>query len=186
MTTSSFTFIFLDSDNVLWPKLEDFKDMLRKESEVRLDILGPWARNVVREEAGWRLDLYKNWLQLLADGIGDPIFDGDVEYPWDAEINYDEYVYADDEYWRSEGEGGGRRRSYDERPMERSQYDERRGRRGEEEEVRGRSNSNGGGGNAVANDAVKRRRSRPPQQAGSSRKKGPRKRKEQTAKNNTT
>ena len=67
--------------------MKDFKKALKKESELRLDILGPWASDVVKEEASWRLDLYRGWLQMLADGVGEPVFEeGEVEYPWNTEM----------------------------------------------------------------------------------------------------
>jgi len=70
----------------IWPALSSFKDLLKAESEFRLNLVGEGFSDAVREEALWRLDLYKQWLEVLKDGIGEPVFD-EMEYPWyrDAE-----------------------------------------------------------------------------------------------------
>jgi len=56
--------------------------MLRRESELRLDLLGPWAADVVKDEADWRLELYKGWLKLLDEGVGEDVIGLQPDYPW--------------------------------------------------------------------------------------------------------
>ena len=50
-----------------------FRELLRNEADFRLRILGDGWSDVVREESDWRLGLYRDWLWLLNDGVGDPI-----------------------------------------------------------------------------------------------------------------
>lgn len=57
----------------LWPDLDTFRSLLRNEAGMRLRILGNDWSEKVKEESDWRLDLYKNWLWTLNDGVGDPI-----------------------------------------------------------------------------------------------------------------
>jgi len=56
----------------LWPDMDTFRGLLRNEAELRLKILGDDWADVVKEEADWRHDLYKNWLWTLHRGVGEP------------------------------------------------------------------------------------------------------------------
>ena len=53
--------------------MDTFRRLLRNEAELRLNILGDDWTDVVKEEADWRHDLYKNWLWTLHRGVGEPI-----------------------------------------------------------------------------------------------------------------
>lgn len=57
----------------LWPDLDTFRSLLRDEAGMRLRILGKDWSEAVKEEADWRLDLYKNWLWTLHNGVGEPL-----------------------------------------------------------------------------------------------------------------
>lgn len=57
----------------MWPDMPTFRELLRNEADFRLRILGDGWSDVVREESDWRLGLYRDWLWLLNDGVGDPI-----------------------------------------------------------------------------------------------------------------
>lgn len=56
----------------LWPDLDTFRNLLRDEAGMRLRLLGNDWKGAVKEEADWRLDLYKNWLWTLHNGVGEP------------------------------------------------------------------------------------------------------------------
>jgi len=58
-----------------WMKLPTFKRYLRNEAELRLWILGPDWEELVRGESEWRLQLYKQWLRAVDNGIGEDAFD---------------------------------------------------------------------------------------------------------------
>ena len=56
-----------------WPDMDTFRKLLRSEAELRLRILGEDWTDTVKQESNWRLDLYKEWLWVLHDGVGDSI-----------------------------------------------------------------------------------------------------------------
>lgn len=58
-----------------WMNLPTFKRYLRNEAELRLWILGPDWEELVRGESEWRLQLYKQWLRAVDNGIGEDAFD---------------------------------------------------------------------------------------------------------------
>ncbi|KAL7463369.1 hypothetical protein ACHAXS_003744 [Conticribra weissflogii] len=57
--------------NKFWMDLPTFRDYLRTEAKLRLNILGPDWKESVLDESRWRFDLYKKWLYLLDDGVGE-------------------------------------------------------------------------------------------------------------------
>ncbi|KAL3804352.1 hypothetical protein HJC23_011280 [Cyclotella cryptica] len=57
--------------NKFWMDLPTFRDFLRTEARLRLKILGPDWKESVLDESRWRFDLYKRWLFLLDDGVGE-------------------------------------------------------------------------------------------------------------------
>jgi hypothetical protein len=59
------------SGNKFWMDLPMFKDFLRKEAQFRLKILGPDWKESVLDESRWRYDLYKAWLQMVDEGVGE-------------------------------------------------------------------------------------------------------------------
>lgn len=59
------------SGNKFWMDLPMFKDFLMKEARFRLKILGPDWKESVLDESRWRYDLYKTWLQMIDDGVGE-------------------------------------------------------------------------------------------------------------------
>ncbi|KAL3784501.1 hypothetical protein ACHAW5_000063 [Stephanodiscus triporus] len=62
--------------NKFWMDLPTFRDFLRKEARFRLQILGPDWKESVLDESRWRYDLYKTWLTMLDDGIGEnPLYE---------------------------------------------------------------------------------------------------------------
>ena len=63
----------------VWMDVETFKRKLRKEAELRLLILGPDWEEWVKGESDWRLNLYKKWLLIVEEGIGDDPFE-DISY----------------------------------------------------------------------------------------------------------
>jgi len=56
-----------------WPDITTFRNLLRDEASLRLNILGDDWADIVKQESDWRLKLYKDWLWTLHDGIGNPI-----------------------------------------------------------------------------------------------------------------
>ena len=56
----------------LWPDMNTFRGLLRNEAQMRLRILGDDYSDMVKNEADWRTDLYKNWLWTLHRGVGEP------------------------------------------------------------------------------------------------------------------
>ena len=56
-----------------WPDIDSFRKMLRDEAGMRLSILGDGFADTVKDESEWRLELYKNWLWTLHNGVGKPI-----------------------------------------------------------------------------------------------------------------
>jgi hypothetical protein len=62
--------------NKFWMDLPTFRDFLRKEAQLRLKILGPDWKESVLDESRWRYDLYKTWLTMLDEGVGDnPLYE---------------------------------------------------------------------------------------------------------------
>jgi hypothetical protein len=57
----------------VWVDIDTFRDLLRSEAGLRLRILGDDWADTVKEESNWRLDLYKEWLWTLHNGVGKPI-----------------------------------------------------------------------------------------------------------------
>lgn len=64
--------------NPMWVDINKFRDLLRKEAELRVRILGDDWEETVKKESKWRLDLYKEWLWSLSEGVGDPIVESRV------------------------------------------------------------------------------------------------------------
>lgn len=62
----------------VWMDINTFRDLLRKEAELRVRILGDDWKDTVKRESKWRLDLYKEWLWSLSDGVGEPIIESRV------------------------------------------------------------------------------------------------------------
>jgi hypothetical protein len=56
-----------------WPDMKTFRKLLRSEAELRLRILGDDWEETVKQESDWRLNLYKDWLWTLHNGVGEPI-----------------------------------------------------------------------------------------------------------------
>jgi len=52
-----------------WPTLREFKKMLKNEAKFRLEVVGPWASEALRNESIMRLELYKAWLHVLDEGL---------------------------------------------------------------------------------------------------------------------
>ncbi|KAL3919720.1 MAG: hypothetical protein SGILL_003616, partial [Bacillariaceae sp.] len=55
----------------VWMDLDTFKDLLRKEAEFRMRLAGEKFAPDIKRESDWRLELYKDWLWKLHDGIGE-------------------------------------------------------------------------------------------------------------------
>jgi len=62
-----------------WPDIDSFRNMLRNEAGLRLRILGDDWSDAVKDESEWRLNLYKDWLWTLHDGVGDPLVESPSE-----------------------------------------------------------------------------------------------------------
>lgn len=60
----------------IWMDIPTFKQYLRTEAELRLAILGPDWEDWVKGESDWRLNLYKSWLDVVDNGVGDDVFEG--------------------------------------------------------------------------------------------------------------
>jgi hypothetical protein len=56
-----------------WPDMKTFRKLLRSEAELRLRVLGEDWEETVKQESDWRLNLYKDWLWTLHNGVGEPI-----------------------------------------------------------------------------------------------------------------
>ena len=65
--------------NSLWMDIPTFKQYLRREADLRLTILGPDWEDWVKGESDWRLNLFKNWLGVVENGVGDDLFE-DISY----------------------------------------------------------------------------------------------------------
>lgn len=62
--------------NKFWMDLPTFRDILQKEAQFRLQILGPDWKESVLDESKWRYDLYKTWLTMLDEGVGEnPLYE---------------------------------------------------------------------------------------------------------------
>ena len=62
--------------NKFWMDLPTFRDYLRTEAQLRLKILGPDWKESVLDESRWRYDLYKTWLTMLGEGVGEnPLYE---------------------------------------------------------------------------------------------------------------
>lgn len=62
--------------NKFWMDLPTFRDYLRTEAQLRLKILGPDWKESVLDESRWRYDLYKTWLTMLDEGVGEnPLYE---------------------------------------------------------------------------------------------------------------
>jgi len=76
---------FFDGDdpppNRFWMDLDTFRDVLRKEAQLRLKILGPDWKESVLDESRWRYDLYKTWLTMLDEGVAEDLLDDYVDRP---------------------------------------------------------------------------------------------------------
>ena len=57
-------------DSSVWMDMDTFRDMLRSEAELRLRVLGDDWAPTVKQESDWRLNLYKDWLWALHNGVG--------------------------------------------------------------------------------------------------------------------
>jgi hypothetical protein len=82
----------------VWVDIDTFRDLLRSEAGLRLRILGDDWADTVKEESNWRLDLYKEWLWTLHNGVGKPIVES-----------------RSDRMRRKRGGGGGGKREEDKR-----------------------------------------------------------------------
>lgn len=56
----------------MWPDLNSFRDMLRRESSIRIELAGPSIIGAIRLENRLRMIAYKWWLKALEEGIGGP------------------------------------------------------------------------------------------------------------------
>jgi hypothetical protein len=57
----------------LWMDFDTFKELLRKEAEFRMRIAGEGFAADIKRESDWRLQLYRNWLWAIHDGIGESV-----------------------------------------------------------------------------------------------------------------
>ena len=64
---------------VFWPDIDTFRTLLRQEAGFRLNVLGDDWADIVKQESDWRLNLYRDWLWTLHDGIGNPIVESRSE-----------------------------------------------------------------------------------------------------------
>jgi hypothetical protein len=67
-----------------WPDRIEFRDMIMEEAKWRIDIAGDWSAPLVKAETKWRYNLYRNWLNFLdtgydMDGFDSMTFDGDTD-----------------------------------------------------------------------------------------------------------
>ena len=62
--------------NKFWMDLPTFREFLRTEARLRMKILGPDWKDSIMDESRWRFDLYRRWLYLLNDGVGEnPLYE---------------------------------------------------------------------------------------------------------------
>ena len=59
--------------NKYWMDIDTFRNLLRSEAELRMNILGGRFSKAIKDESDWRLNLYKDWLWTLDKGLGKPI-----------------------------------------------------------------------------------------------------------------
>ena len=59
--------------STFWPDMTKFRDLMRREEELRLRILGDDWTPSVRQETEWRMGLYKDWLWTLHNGVGNDV-----------------------------------------------------------------------------------------------------------------
>jgi len=71
--------------STLWMDIPTFKQYLRREADLRLMIIGPDWEDWVKGESDWRLNLYKQWLNVVENGVGDDMMD-EMSYVPDGEI----------------------------------------------------------------------------------------------------
>eukprot|EP00535_Pseudo-nitzschia_heimii_P006498 CAMPEP_0197175446 /NCGR_PEP_ID=MMETSP1423-20130617/1661_1 /TAXON_ID=476441 /ORGANISM="Pseudo-nitzschia heimii, Strain UNC1101" /LENGTH=738 /DNA_ID=CAMNT_0042624609 /DNA_START=146 /DNA_END=2362 /DNA_ORIENTATION=+ len=62
-----------DPDSPIWVNMDTFRDLLQKEADFRLNILGDDWSDIIGEENDWRTGLYKSWLWSLNNGVGESI-----------------------------------------------------------------------------------------------------------------
>jgi hypothetical protein len=70
--------------STLWMDIPTFKQYLRREADLRLMIIGPDWEDWVKGESDWRLNLYKKWLNVVENGVGDDMMD-EMSYVPDGE-----------------------------------------------------------------------------------------------------
>ena len=70
-----------EEDDSVWMDVSTFKQFLRKEMDLRLWILGPDWKDQIRSESQWRLNLYKQWISALEDGVGKDFTEEYARYP---------------------------------------------------------------------------------------------------------
>jgi len=63
------------SSNTIWMDVPTFKQYLRREADLRLMILGEDWEDWVKGESEWRLNLYKKWMDVVQNGIGNDIME---------------------------------------------------------------------------------------------------------------
>ena len=63
---------FAEDGGTVWPDLNSFREMLRRESSVRIELAGPSIIGAIRLENRFRMMAYKWWLNALEEGIGSP------------------------------------------------------------------------------------------------------------------
>lgn len=74
---------FGETDSI-WMDIPTFKQYLRREADLRLSILGPDWEDWVRGESDWRLNLYKKWLGVVENGLGDDLME-EISYAPESE-----------------------------------------------------------------------------------------------------
>lgn len=62
-----------DPNSPIWVNIDTFRDLLKKESDLRLRFLGQDWDRTIEQENDWRTDLYKKWLWSLNNGVGESI-----------------------------------------------------------------------------------------------------------------
>ena len=62
-----------DPNSPIWPDIDTFRALLRKEANFRMNFIGDDWSDVIKEENDWRTNVYKSWLWSLNNGIGPTI-----------------------------------------------------------------------------------------------------------------
>ena len=62
-----------DPNSPIWVNMDTFRDLLQKEADFRLNILGDDWSDIIDEENDWRTGLYRSWLWSLNNGLGESI-----------------------------------------------------------------------------------------------------------------